>query len=105
MLAFRTTTIEVKSGYGLRTADEVKTRRAAEEAGRAAGVDVVRTFLGAHAIPPEFEGRGDAYVDLVSDEMVDAVATARLAHKTEAPHVLSSRAKFRRRDVHCPVLS
>ncbi len=79
MLAFGTTTIEVKSGYGLRTADELKVLRAAEEAGRAAGVDVVRTFLGAHAIPPEFEGQADAYVDLVSGEMVDAVATARLA--------------------------
>jgi imidazolonepropionase len=79
MLAFGTTTIEVKSGYGLRTADELKVLRAAEEAGRAAGVDVVRTFLGAHAIPPEFEGQADTYVDLVSGEMVDAVATDRLA--------------------------
>lgn len=79
MLAFGTTTIEVKSGYGLRTADELKILRAAEGAGRAAGVDVVRTFLGAHAIPPEFEGRADAYVDLVSGEMIDAVASARLA--------------------------
>ncbi|OLD36181.1 MAG: imidazolonepropionase, partial [Armatimonadetes bacterium 13_1_40CM_3_65_7] len=79
MLAFGTTTIEVKSGYGLRTADELKILRAAAEAGRVAGVDVVRTFLGAHAIPPEFEGQVDAYVDLVGGEMVDAVAAARLA--------------------------
>src|SRR2546422_343064 len=79
MLAFGTTTIEVKSGYGLRTADELKILRVAAEAGRTSGVDVVRTFLGAHAIPPEFEGQVDAYVDLVGGEMVDAVATARLA--------------------------
>ena len=79
MLAFGTTTIEVKSGYGLRTADELKILHAAAEAGRAAGIDVVRTLLGAHAIPPEFEGQADAYVDLVGGEMVDAVAAARLA--------------------------
>src|SRR3989475_6197590 len=79
MPAFGTTTVEVKSGYGLRTADELKILKAAAQAGRVAGVDVVRTFLGAHAIPPEFEGRGDAFVDLVGGEMVDAVAAARLA--------------------------
>ncbi len=79
MLAFGTTTVEVKSGYGLRTADELKILRAAAQASQIAGVDVVRTFLGAHAIPPEFEGRPDAYVDLVADEMIDAVANARLA--------------------------
>src|SRR2546428_1629716 len=79
MLAFGTTTIEVKSGYGLRTADELKILRVAAEAGRTSGVDVVRTFLGAHAMPPEFEGQADAYLDLVGGEMVDAVATARLA--------------------------
>src|SRR2546428_357795 len=78
MLAFGTTTIEVKSGYGLRTADELKILRVAAEAGRTSGVDVVRTFLGAHAIPPGFEGQADAYLDLVGGEMGDAVATARL---------------------------
>lgn len=79
MLAFGTTTIEVKSGYGLRTEDELKILRATAQAGQAAGVDVVRTFLGAHAIPPEFEGRADDYVELVAGEMIDAVAGSRLA--------------------------
>src|SRR3989449_7931679 len=79
MLAFGTTTIEVKSGYGLRTEDELKILRAAAKGGQAAGVDVVRTFLGAHAIPPEFEARADAYVELVAGEMIDAVASSRLA--------------------------
>src|SRR5256712_7204669 len=74
LLAFGTTTVEVKSGYGLRTADELKILKAAAQAGRMAGVDVVPTFLGAHAVPPEFEGRPDAYVDLVAGEMIDAVA-------------------------------
>lgn len=79
MLAYGTTTIEVKSGYGLRTVDELKILRAATEAARTAGVDLVRTFLGAHAIPPEFEGQAEAYVDLVGSEMIDAVANAGLA--------------------------
>ncbi len=74
-----TTTVEVKSGYGLRTADELKMLRAAVEAGRAAGVDVVPTFLGAHAVPPEFEGRSDAYVDLLMSETLPAVSLARAA--------------------------
>src|SRR3989442_1637355 len=78
-LAFGTTTIEVKSGYGLRTEDELKILRAAAKSGQAAGVDVVRTFLGAHAIPPEFEGRADAYVEVVAGDMIDAVVSSRLA--------------------------
>jgi len=79
MLAFGTTTIEVKSGYGLRTEDELKILRAAAKGGQAAGVDVVRTFLGAHAIPPEFEGRADAYVELVAGDMIEAVTSSQLA--------------------------
>ncbi len=79
ILSFGTTTVEVKSGYGLRTADEVKMLRAAQEAGRTAGLEVVPTFLGAHAVPPEFQGRTDAYVDLLMSEMLPAVAAAGLA--------------------------
>src|SRR5437899_4458285 len=79
MLAFGTTTIEVKSGYGLRTEDELKILRAAAKGGQAAGVAVVRTLLGAHAIPPEFEARADAYVELVAGDMIDAVASSGLA--------------------------
>ncbi len=73
-VSFGTTTVEVKSGYGLRTADELKMLRAATEAGRSAGVDVVPTVLGAHAVPPEFEGRPDAYVDSIVSETLPAVS-------------------------------
>ncbi len=79
LLAYGTTTVEVKSGYGLRLPDEAKILRAAARAGRLAGVDVVPTFLGAHAVPPEFEGRADAYTDLVAGGMLDALAAERLA--------------------------
>lgn len=78
-VSFGTTTVEIKSGYGLRTADELKMLRAGAEAGRAAGVDVVSTFLGAHAVPPEFEGRSDAYVELLVSESLPAVSLARAA--------------------------
>jgi imidazolonepropionase len=65
------TTIEVKSGYGLDVANEAKMLRAAR---RLKGVTVRTSFLGAHALPPEFEGRSGAYIDRVVEEMLPAVA-------------------------------
>jgi imidazolonepropionase len=79
MASFGTTTAEVKSGYGLRPDDERKILRSAARAGVLAGVDVVPTFLGAHAVPPEFEGRSDAYVELLVREAIPSVASERLA--------------------------
>ncbi|HEY2110806.1 MAG TPA: imidazolonepropionase, partial [Dongiaceae bacterium] len=61
------TTIEVKSGYGLDAANEAKMLRAAR---RLKGVTVRTSFLGAHALPPEFEGRSGAYIDRVVEEML-----------------------------------
>jgi imidazolonepropionase len=68
-----TTTIEAKSGYGLSTADEVKSLRALTAARDAHPLGVARTFLGAHEVPLEYRDRRDAYVDLVVDEMLPAV--------------------------------
>lgn len=79
MVDYGTTTVEGKSGYGLRTEDEIKILRAAIDAGRSAGVDVVPTFLGAHAIPPEFGGRTEDYVSLLVKEMLPQVAGNDLA--------------------------
>jgi imidazolonepropionase len=62
------TTIESKSGYGLTVADEERSLRAL------GGVADERTFLGAHVVPAEYEGRADDYVDLVTGEMLDACA-------------------------------
>lgn len=70
-----TTTVEVKSGYGLTVADEVKLLRVA----RALGSDVAVTFLGAHAVPAEHRSRPAAYVDLICEEMIPRVAAAGLA--------------------------
>ena len=59
------TTIEIKSGYGLALEHERKILQVARQLGDAHAVTVRTTFLGAHALPPEFEGRSDAYIDAV----------------------------------------
>jgi len=74
MLALGTTTVEIKSGYGLDTATEIKMLQAIEALAREGPVDVAPTFLGAHAIPPEFKGRSGVYVDLVVEEMLPRAA-------------------------------
>jgi len=76
------TTIEIKSGYGLTTDDELKLLRAARSLGDRA--TVVTSFLGAHALPPEYAGNPDAYIDLVCEEMIPAVAEAGLADAVDA---------------------
>ena len=78
------TVVEVKSGYGLDLENELKMLRAARalEAGRP--VTVRTSFLGAHAVPPEFEGRADAYIEEVCDRMLPAVAAAGLADAVDA---------------------
>lgn len=65
LLAEGVTTIEVKSGYGLEAQAEAKCLRVARSLGQARDVDVQTTFLGAHALPPEFAGQADAYIDTV----------------------------------------
>ncbi len=66
--------IEIKSGYGLALEHERKQLRAARRLGEACGVTVRTTFLGAHALPPEYAGRSQDYVDLVCGEMLPALA-------------------------------
>jgi len=70
MLACGTTTCEIKTGYGLNTETEIKMLRVIEELDKTHVIDVVPTFLAAHAIPPEYKGRPDAYVDLICSEML-----------------------------------
>lgn len=81
LLAEGVTTLEIKSGYGLTQVSEAAMLRVARRIGRELPVDVATTFLGAHAVPPEFAGRADDYVDAVcammaplADEgLIDAV--------------------------------
>jgi imidazolonepropionase len=83
LIAEGVTTVEIKSGYGLDTANEAKMLRVARRLGRELPVDVATTFLGAHALPPEFEGRQTAYVDLVCEEMLPRIAQDKLADATD----------------------
>ena len=66
--------IEIKSGYGLALEHERKQLRVARRLGEALGVTVRTTFLGAHALPPEYAGRSQAYIDVVCNEMLPALA-------------------------------
>src|SRR3546814_8463036 len=74
LIAEGVTTIEIKSGDGLSTDDELKMLRAARALGEQRAIRVEPTFLGAHALPPEYKGDGDAYIDLVVGEMIPAAA-------------------------------
>lgn len=84
MLAEGITTIEIKSGYGLSEADEIKMLRAARRLGEARTVNVATTFLGAHAVPGDYAGDAEGYVDQVCGRMLPAVAAAGLADAVDA---------------------
>ena len=77
------TTLEVKSGYGLETATELRQLKAARALGRERPVGIRTSFLGAHALPPEAGGDKDRYIDLVCSEMLPAVAQAGLADEVD----------------------
>ena len=79
LLAEGVGTIEIKSGYGLELEAELKMLRAARRLGELRPVRVVTTFLGAHALPPEFAGDADGYIDAVCERMLPAVAAENLA--------------------------
>jgi imidazolonepropionase len=73
MLAHGTTTAEAKTGYGLETAAEIRMFEAIRKLNAQGPIELAPTFLGAHAVPPEFEGRAEAYTDFLCQEMLPAV--------------------------------
>jgi imidazolonepropionase len=79
MLRCGTTTAEAKSGYGLETAAELKMLRAIRRLADVQPIDLVATFLGAHEVPREYRGHREAYIDILTREMIPAVASDRLA--------------------------
>ena len=79
MLATGTTTAEVKSGYGLDTASELRMLRAIRTLAARQPIELAATFMGAHEIPTEYRDRRDAYIRLIVDDMLPAVAREQLA--------------------------
>jgi imidazolonepropionase len=84
LIAEGATTVEVKSGYGLTLAHEIKMLRAARQLGVERPARIATTFLGAHALPPEFRDDPDAYITAVCNEMIPAIANEGLADAVDA---------------------
>jgi len=78
-LKLGTTTIEAKSGYGLNTESELKSLKVLHEVKLNHQIDIVPTFMGAHAVPKEYNGDIDSYVDLICDSMIPQVAEQGIA--------------------------
>src|SRR6201996_2673426 len=78
------TTIEIKSGYGLELVTERRQLQAARRLGRVNPITVKTSFLGAHAIPPEHAGQSSAYIDVVCNEMLPALAADGLIDAVDA---------------------
>jgi len=77
------TTVEIKSGYGLDTENEIKILKAIQRLQTKTACTLVPTFLGAHALPPEFKGNSDGYIDLICNEMIPLVAKEALAEAVD----------------------
>ncbi|HKU87324.1 MAG TPA: imidazolonepropionase [Casimicrobiaceae bacterium] len=84
MAAQGATTVEIKSGYGLDTENELKQLRVAKLLGKRCDVDVRTTLLAAHAVPPEYAGRADDYVERVCSETIPAAAREGIADAVDA---------------------
>jgi imidazolonepropionase len=84
LMAEGLTTVEIKSGYGLTLADEMKMLRVARRLGAQHPVEVVTSLLAAHAVPPDWPGGAEAYTGFVVDEAVPAAAASGLADAVDA---------------------
>jgi imidazolonepropionase len=79
VITYGTGAVEIKSGYGLTTEDELKMLRVIRKLKETSPVTIIATFLGAHAIPLEYKSDPSAYVDLVISEMIPVIAAEELA--------------------------
>ncbi|WP_440616035.1 imidazolonepropionase [Cysteiniphilum sp. 6C5] len=78
MMQYGTTTCEIKSGYGLDFDSEMKMLKVARQLNESKGIDIIPTFLGAHALPPEFDDK-DQYIDFIIDEVLPVLKKENLA--------------------------
>ena len=78
-LKLGTTTVECKSGYGLNKESELKSLKVIDEVNKSHDIDLIATFMGAHAFPPEFKDKHAEYVDLICDDMIPEVAKQGIA--------------------------
>ncbi|MFH1119466.1 MAG: imidazolonepropionase [Bacteroidota bacterium] len=79
IISFGTGAVEIKSGYGLNTEDELKMLRVIRKLQAISPLTIRATFMGAHAVPEEYKGRQEEYVDLVINEMIPVVAAGHMA--------------------------
>lgn len=79
MMEYGTTTIETKSGYGLNINDELKSLRVIKDLNERHPIEIISTFLGAHAVPPEYKDNTEKYVDLIINEIIPKIAEEKLA--------------------------
>lgn len=84
LMAEGVTGIEIKSGYGLDTATEKKMLTVATRLGQETGIRIQRTFLGAHALPPEYKDRADDYITHICEDMLPALHEAGLVDAVDA---------------------
>ncbi len=84
MMGLGVTTCEAKSGYGLDFENEIKMLKVVEKLNADHPMDVVSTFMGAHAVPDEYKGKADAYIDLMCDELLPYVKKENLAQFCDA---------------------
>jgi imidazolonepropionase len=84
LMAEGVTTVEIKSGYGLDLETELRMLRVARKLGKNYPVTVVPTYLGAHALPPEYDGRGDDYIEFICNTVMPAVVAQKLAGSVDA---------------------
>ncbi|MCK5848239.1 MAG: imidazolonepropionase [Caldisericia bacterium] len=82
-IRYGTTSFEVKSGYGLNISDEVKMLTAATIAAKECGVNISRTLLAAHAVPPEYKDKKDEYINLINNSITPEVAKMKLAENID----------------------
>ena len=97
MMSRGVTTLDIKSGYGLDFENEQKMLRVAQHLAKSHKIRIQKTFLGAHALPPEYQGRPDDYIDVVCNDMLPRLVKQRLVDAVDGfcEHIGFTQAQIR----------